>query len=107
MSRRRGYVQYDGWKNNYGIVVKVRDVIYDEKLLQQVVSQETTIWATHEENDNSVGDLNFFKKVINELLTVDVKIDEEDKALILLSLLSQSYNYIVTTVLYSKKILIL
>ena len=29
--------------------------------------------------------LNFFKKVINELLTVDVKIDEEDKVLILLS----------------------
>ena len=31
--------------------------------------------------------LNFFNKVINELLAVDVKIDEEDKVLILLSLL--------------------
>jgi len=30
--------------------------------------------------------LNFFNKVISELLTVDVKIDEEDKALILLVL---------------------
>ena len=29
--------------------------------------------------------LNFFNKIINELLAVDVKIDEEDKALILLS----------------------
>ena len=29
--------------------------------------------------------LNFFNKVISEFLTVDVKIDEEDKALILLS----------------------
>ena len=28
--------------------------------------------------------LNFFKKVINKLLAVDVKIDEEDKTLILL-----------------------
>ena len=28
--------------------------------------------------------LNFFNKVINKLLTVDVKIDEEDKTLILL-----------------------
>jgi len=32
--------------------------------------------------------LNFFNKVINELLTVDIKIDEEDKVLILLSSLS-------------------
>jgi len=29
--------------------------------------------------------LNFFNKIINELLAVDVKIDEEDKVLILLS----------------------
>jgi len=29
--------------------------------------------------------LNFFKKIISELLAIDVKIDEKDKALILLS----------------------
>ena len=34
--------------------------------------------------------LNFFNKVINEFLAVDVKIDEEDKALILLSSLLES-----------------
>ena len=51
--------------------------------------------------------LNFFNKVISELLTVDVKIDEEDKALILLSSLSESYDHIVTTMLYDKKTLIL
>jgi len=33
--------------------------------------------------------LNFFNKVTSELLTVDVKIDEEDKVLILLSSLSE------------------
>ena len=37
--------------------------------------------------------LNFFKKVISELLTIDVKIDEEDKMLILLSSLIESYDY--------------
>jgi len=50
---------------------------------------------------------NFFNKVINELLTIDVKIDEEGKALILLSSLSESYDHIVTTMLYGKKTLIL
>jgi len=51
--------------------------------------------------------LNFFNKVINELLVVDVKIDEEDKALILLSSLPESYDHIVTTMLYVKETLIL
>ena len=51
--------------------------------------------------------LNIFNKVINELLITDVKIDEEDKALILLSLLPESYDHIVTIMLYGKKNLIL
>ena len=43
--------------------------------------------------------LNFLNKVISELLSIDVKIDEEDKALILLSSLSQSYDHIITIML--------
>ena len=50
--------------------------------------------------------LNFFNKVINELLVVDIKIDEENKALILLRLLPQSYDHIITIMLYCKKTLI-
>ena len=41
--------------------------------------------------------LNFFNKVISELLTVDIKIDEEVKSLILLCSFTQSYDYIITT----------
>ena len=51
--------------------------------------------------------LNFFNKVINELLTIDVKIDKEDKALILRSSLSELYNHIVTIMPYDKESLIL
>ena len=51
--------------------------------------------------------LKFFNKVISELLTVNVKIDEEDKALILLSSLPESYDHIITTMLYGKETLIL
>ena len=50
--------------------------------------------------------LNFFNKVITELLAIDVNIDEKDKILILLSSLPQSYNYI-TIMLYANKTLIL
>jgi len=51
--------------------------------------------------------LSFFNKVISELLVVDVKINEEDKALILLSSLSQLYDHFITIMLYGKKTLIL
>jgi len=51
--------------------------------------------------------LNFFNKVISELLTVDVKIDEEDKMLILLNSCPESDEYIITTILYGKETLIL
>jgi len=47
-----------------------------------------------------------FNKVINELLALDIKIDE-DKALILLSSLPQSYDHITTTMLYGKETFIL
>ena len=51
--------------------------------------------------------LNFFNKIISEFLAVDVKIDKEDKASILLSSLTESNYYIVTTMLYDKETLIL
>ena len=86
------------------IVVKVKNIVYDEKSLQQVVSQN----GLHMNEGTMVLEhLNFFNKIINELLTVDVKIYEEDKALILLSSLPESYDHIVTTMLYGKKTLIL
>ena len=51
--------------------------------------------------------LNFYNKIISELLSVDMKIDEEDKTLILLSSLPEPFDHIVTTILYGKETLIL
>ena len=62
-------------------MVKVRNGVYDKEPLQQVVPQKTTIWVTHDERTTVLEHLNFFNKAINELLTVDIKIDKEDKAL--------------------------
>ena len=45
-----------------------------------------------------------FNKDINELLAVKVKIDEENKALILFSSLLESYDHIVTTMLVVRKL---
>jgi len=90
MSHKRGHVQRNGWRNGYEFVIKVRNIIYDKKPLQQVILEETTIWATHEEIMVSES-LNFFNKIISELRPVDVKLDEEDNVLILLSSLSELY----------------
>jgi len=51
--------------------------------------------------------LNFLNKIISKLLDVDVKIDEEDKALILLNSFPESYDHIFTTTLYGKRTFIL
>jgi len=55
ISRRWGDVQRDEWRNDYEIVVKVRNLIYNEKPLQQAVSQKITIWTTYERMDHGVG----------------------------------------------------
>ena len=55
--------------------------VYLKKQLYGLCMNEGTAVLEH---------LNFFNKVISELLTADVKIDEEDKALILFSSLAKS-----------------
>ena len=71
--------------------------LYLKKQLYGVRMKEETTMLEH---------LNF-NKIISELLPVDVKIEKEDKALILLSSLSQLYDHIVTIMIYSKETLIL
>ena len=88
-------------------MVKVRNVVYNEKPLQQVYLKKQLYGLRINEGTTVLKHLNFFNKVISELLTVDVNIDEKDKALILLSSLQESYDYIVTTILCSKETLIL
>ena len=72
--------------------------LYLKKQLYRLRMKEGTAVLEH---------LKFFNKIISEFLTVDVKIDEEDEALILLSSLPELYDHIVTTTLYGKKTLIL
>src|SRR5436189_5522003 len=49
--------------------------------------------------------LNDFNKIVSDLLALEVKMEEEDKALILLSSLPPSYDHLVTTILYGKETL--
>jgi len=75
MSHRWGYVQRDEWRNSYRFVFKVRNIVYDKASLTSTLRN-----ATHKKRNSGVRTSEFLNKVISELLTVDVKIDEEDNA---------------------------
>jgi len=89
------------------IVIKFRDIVYDKKLLQQLYLKKQLYGLYMNKKTAVLVHLNFFNKVINKLLAVDVKINEKKKALILFSSLLESCDHITTTMLYGKKTLIL
>src|SRR5436190_15575856 len=49
--------------------------------------------------------LNLFNKIVSDLLVLEVKLEEEDKAFLLLGSLPPSYDHLVTTIMYGKKTL--
>ena len=49
--------------------------------------------------------INIFKQIISDLLRIDVKFEDEDKTMMLLTSLLASYEYLVTTLLYGKETL--
>ena len=89
-------------ENDYRIVVKVRNDIYNKKPHNKLYLKKQLYGLRMNEGTAVLEHLIFFNKVISELLTFDVKIDEEDKALILLSSLPESHDHIFTTMLYGK-----
>src|SRR5436190_22605385 len=49
--------------------------------------------------------LNLFNKIVSHLLALEVKLEEEDKVLLLLGSLPPSYDHLVTTIMYGKETL--
>ena len=53
-----------------------------------------------QEGGDVLGDIQKFDQMCNELLNIRVKMEEEDKSLLLLCSLPPSYDPLVTTLLY-------
>ena len=49
--------------------------------------------------------LNAFNQILSDLLALEVKLEEEDKTLLLLSSLLQSYDHLATTIMHRKETL--
>jgi len=49
--------------------------------------------------------LNIFNRILSDLLALEIKLEEEDKDLLLLSSLPLSYDHLATTIMYNKETL--
>ena len=49
--------------------------------------------------------LNAFNRILSDLLALEIKLEKEDKALLLLPSLPSSYGNLATTIMYGKEIL--
>lgn len=58
-----------------------------------------------DEGTNILDHLNVFNKIITQLLSLEVNIEEEEKALLLLASLSSSFGTLVITLLVGKTLL--
>jgi len=86
MSRRWGYVQRVDEETVTGLWSKLETLYIMKSLSNKLYLKKQLYGLRMKEGSAVLEHLNFFNKVISELLTVDIKIDEKDKALILLSL---------------------
>ena len=57
------------------------------------------------EDGDLVAHIQRFNQVYSEVMSLDVKIDEEDQAWLLLCSLPSSYDGLITTLVYGKEIL--
>ena len=69
----------------------------------EAVPEAEIVWAEDEEGSDLAEHINVFNQLIVDLEKVDVKIDEEDRAIILLCSLPGSYEHLVTTLTYGKE----
>jgi len=49
--------------------------------------------------------LNIFNRILNDLLALEIKLEEEDKALLLLFSLPSNYDHLATIIMYDKETL--
>ena len=53
----------------------------------------------------SILHLNDFNRILSDLLALEVKLEEEDKAILLLFSFTSSYDHLATTIMYGNEIL--
>jgi len=80
--------------------------LYMTKSLSNKLFMKNQLYNLWMKKDTSIlQHLNTFNRILSDLLALEVKLEEEDKTLMLLSSLPLSYDHLPTTIIYGKKTL--
>ena len=73
------------------------------KSLLNMLFMKKQLYSLHMKEGTSIlQHLIAFNRILSDFLALDVKLEEEDKALLLLSSLPSTYNHLPTTIMYCK-----
>ena len=82
---------------------KLEEQFMSKTLTRKLYLKQKLYGLKMQEGSDIVEHINVFNQLIADLGKVGVKIDEEDRAIILLCLLPGSYEHLVTTLTYGKE----
>lgn len=82
--------------------MKLESLYTTKSLTNKLYLKQQLYSLQMKETVSVVQHLNVFNKNIGQLSSIDVKVEDEDKALILLTSFLQSYEHLVTIMLYGK-----
>ena len=82
-------------------MAQIRELVYDKVPDQQALKQR--LFTLHMKEGTQIKDhLDELNKILMDLKNIDVRIDEEDQALILLCLLPSSFENFINSMLYGR-----
>ncbi|GMI70741.1 hypothetical protein HRI_000743400 [Hibiscus trionum] len=85
------------------ICSKLESQFMSKSLTNKLYQKQKLCGLKKQEGQDLTQHVNIFNQIITDLTQLDVKIENEDKAMILLCSLPSSYEYIVTTLTYGKE----
>ena len=83
-------------------MVKAKKSIYDKVSYKSFVFKEVVVYSPNEKIISIKDHLDEFNKTIMNLKNIDIKIDDENLAIILMYSLSNSFKNFIETMLYGR-----
>ena len=81
-------------------MVKAKKSIYDKVSYKSFVFKEVVVYSPNEKIISIKDHLDEFNKTIMNLKNIDIRIDDENLAIILMYSLSNSFKHFIETMLY-------
>ncbi|KAK8936753.1 hypothetical protein KSP39_PZI011993 [Platanthera zijinensis] len=81
---------------------KLEELYMSKSLTNKLYIKKQLYSLRMSEGTQLLNHMNMFNKLVSQLRSMDVKVEEEDQALLLLSSLPRPFDHLVTTILYGK-----